>query len=333
MTIGAPIDSSPNAGATCQSFLIFGIAPSCSLLGVDPAARWTMQTPSGNWVIKRARVRAGASVGPMVFTVIRVLRSQAKSGSGAICCTVPVESGVFTPAPNAVTEVPTHMPVVNTVESIDGEPVEVIDYLGISLLDPSATLPLHQATTGADPAAGAGLSYFIPAMRQGQQALQSGGVSNVMPLIAADLDPAPTTAVPPGATNGPGGFNLLPRTRLLRNGTRARLGAQVPGPGLLRALQPRVRTRAAARSTATTSRHRRKQRKMRSPQLIASAKRRVKRAGKAYVTIRLTGLGKRLLRKRGKLKVPVKFVFKPEGGAAVGKTRAVTFRKPHHRRR
>ena len=57
---------------------------------------------------------------------------------------------------------PVNLPVANMVENIDGEPVEVVDYLGITLLDLSSSLPLHQATSAADPGVGATLSYFIP---------------------------------------------------------------------------------------------------------------------------------------------------------------------------
>ena len=57
------------------------------------------------------------------------------------------EPGVFTPAPNAVTEALSQSPGADAVESIDGEPVEVIDYLRMSLLVLRChTLPLHQAT-------------------------------------------------------------------------------------------------------------------------------------------------------------------------------------------
>lgn len=327
VTVGAPLGLSANAGNSCQGFVLVGVPPSCTIFGVDTAGAWTSQTPRGNWVITRARVRTGPSVGPMTFTVIRVLRSQAGSPpTGAICCTVPFESPVFVPAPNAVNEVPVNLPAVNTVEVVDGEPIEVVDYLGISMLDLSSSLPMHVATSAVDPEASASLSYFIPAMRAGQQALQAGGQAAMTPLVNGDYQPAragtppragPPVAVPPPPVPTP--FRLLPGFTLLPGGTRARLGVDAPGPGLLRAFAPR---RGGARVSKGSKR--------RPGRLLVPTKRRVKKAGKAYIAIKLGRAGKARLRMRGKLTVRVKLTFRPSGGKALTRTRRVTFRKPHN---
>lgn len=326
VTVGAPLGLSANAANSCQGFVLVGVPPSCTIFGVDAGGAWTSQTPRGNWVITRARVRTGPSVGPMTFTVIRVLRSQAGSPpTGAICCTVPFESPVFVPAPNTVNEVPVNLPAVNTVEVVDGEPIEVVDYLGISMLDLSSSLPAHVATSAADPGASGSLSYFIPAMRAGQQALQAGGRPGMTPLINGDYQPAPApappVATPPVAVTPPAAvpppFRLLPGFTLLPGGTRARLGIDAPGPGLLRAFAPRPR--GARVSNASRSRQGR---------LLVPAKRRVRKAGRAYIAIKLATAGKARLRKHGKLNVRVKLTFKPSGGKAVTRTKPVTFRKP-----
>lgn len=205
VTIGPPLTFPANVTGGCTPAVVFVApgfpgAPSCTMLGADTAGQWTMQTPRGQWVITRARVRAGANVGPMAFTVIQALRSQATPNpnlprppgspavGGLICCTAPFESQVFTPAPNSVTQIATRLPVKNTVDVIDGEPVEVVDYLAISTLSPATSPPVHQAAAG--PAATAQASYIAPAIRAGQQRLADGtALTPTLPLVQGDLEP------------------------------------------------------------------------------------------------------------------------------------------------
>lgn len=191
VTLGPPLTTPATVTGGCTPAIVFVAvgpgAPSCTLLGADPAGQWTMQTPRGQWVITRARVRAGANVGPMAFTIIEALRSQATGGgnpAGIICCTVPVESQVFTPAPNTVTQVNVRLPVKNTVEIIDREPIEVVHYLAISTLSPATSPPVFQG-------AGAGqTSYIAPAIRAGQQRLSDGtSLTPSTPLIQGDYEP------------------------------------------------------------------------------------------------------------------------------------------------
>jgi len=256
VTVGAPLNLPANVAEGCQGFVIFGTPPSCTVFGLDSRGAWSSQTPRGSWTITTARVRTGLSVGPMAFTVVRSLRSQAGSpASGAICCSVPAESPVFVPAPNTVNEIPVSLPVTNTVEDIEGEPVEVVDYLGVSMLDLSSSLPLHRATSAADPAVSAGLSYFIPAMRRGQQALQAGGATELVPLVNGDYQPAPARgpaccAPSRRSRDAPGRAPPAPRsgTAGAAAGARARRGAGATG----RACWPR-RGAGSSRQAGPTS--------------------------------------------------------------------------------
>ena len=185
VTSGAPLNLQPTNNRGCGEILSFsGPPPSCTLLGNDTSGAWTSQTPRGNWVITTGRVRTGPRVGPMTFTVIRATRSQAKGGGRLICCSVPVESQVFTPRANAINEIPVNLPVKNTVDVIDGEPIEVVDYLGISLLDLNSTAP---AATGSS---SENLSYIAPALRRGREAIQDGAMGNVRVLVNGEFQPA-----------------------------------------------------------------------------------------------------------------------------------------------
>ncbi len=214
VTIGPPIANLPaNVAPGCDDpniilWVIPPPPPSCTLLGNDPTGAWTSQVPRGEWVIRTARVRTGPRVGPMVFTVIRATRSQAGAG-GLICCRTPVESQVFTPAPNSVNEVPVNLPVKNTVDVIDGEPIETVDYLGISLLTAGTTsVPMHVPAAGGFGSSSM-TSYIAPAIRAGQERLSDGTVmfNNVL-LVNGEADPAGGGGGGGGGAPGVTGFDL-----------------------------------------------------------------------------------------------------------------------------
>ena len=193
VTVGAPLNVPANAsGVGCEALVYIGPAPpSCTILGNDISGAWTSQTPRGEWVITTARVRTGPRVGPMAFTVIRATRSQAGAG-GLICCRVPVESQVFTPRPNSINAIPVRLPVKNTVDVINGEPIETVDYLGISLLTLGSSGPV--ASVGESES----LSFIAPAIRQGQERIADGSRGSARVLVNGEYEPA-------GAGGGGGG--------------------------------------------------------------------------------------------------------------------------------
>lgn len=174
--IGAPMNlpvDMPGAEG-CEAMVLpplratMGVPPSCTLMSPITPGGGTSQTPRGHWVVVSARVRTGPRTGPMVFSVVRVMRSQAggvTNPSGAICCVVPFESQVFTPPPNSVFTVPVRLPVRNTVEPVEGERIEIVDYLGITPLTLQSTLPLRVGSGGT------GALSFAPGIRAGGQAL------------------------------------------------------------------------------------------------------------------------------------------------------------------
>jgi hypothetical protein len=201
VTIGAPLNLPANPGPTpypnntfffsptagCDYILAppgGPVAPSCTFLGNDVSGAWTSQVPRGEWVITTGRVRTGPRVGPMVFTVIRATRSQAGAGA-LICCRVPVESQVFTPAPNSINAIPVNLPVKNTVDVIEGEPIETVDYLGISLLSLASSAPAHIPAGGTS----ANTSYIAPAVRAGQERIADGTLGGNILLVNGEAQP------------------------------------------------------------------------------------------------------------------------------------------------
>jgi hypothetical protein len=348
VTVGAPLTVPANFPEGCESTVLpplrltIPIPTSCTYWGFDSAGSWTSQTPRGGWRIVRARVRTGARVGPMRFTVVRAMRSQAGTvdnggPAGVICCTVPFESQVFTPQPNTVNQVPVNLPVVNTVEPIDGEPVEIVDYLGITLLSLDSSVPFHAA-----PGSSSIASYIAPGLRAGGQGSMTGSLPGGVLLVNGDYvgegagqPQTPLPLRPPNLAPAPippsNAFTLRPGARLLAGGNAARLGLGLPGAGLLRAASP-ARAARGAQAGAAAKRKRaggRGKAKRRGKPLLRPTTLRVERAGKATISVRLTRAGRKLRARRGgRLRIPVRLTFTPTGGSPATKTRRVTFAKP-----
>lgn len=335
VTVGAPLNLPANVAAGCEDTVlpplrpVIGVPATCTYWGLDSAGSWTSQTPRGGWRIVRARVRTGPRVGPMAFTVIRAMRSQAGTvdnggPAGIICCTAPFESQVFVPQPNTVNEIPVNLPVVNTVEVIDGEPVEVVDYLGITLLSLDSSLPLHAAAGSSSTG-----SFIAPGIRAGGQSLVSGPFANRVVLVNADYvaegagQPRQVAPLPIGPPSN--AFTLQPGVRLLRSGNAARLGLGLPGAGVLRAASPA--RAAAARADAAANRKRGKAKRRGKP-LLRPSTLHVESAGPVKISVRLTRAGRKLRARRGRLRIPITLTFTPTGGAPATKTRRVTFAKP-----
>lgn len=372
-TSGAPLTLPANESEGCEALVApslrsyVGVPSSCVFFGSDPGGAWTSQAPSGSWVITRASVRAGSRVGPMAFVVLQAMRSQATPANpptapgtpvvgGLICCTVTAESKAFTPTPNTVTEVPVSLPAVNTVENLEGEPVEVVDYLGIAVLNLESSLPIHLAAAG-QPGATSVSSYLIPkatgGVSVGEEILIEGAEQGWTPLVAGDFQapptaptapvapappvaptaPAPTTPAAPPTTSAPANaFTILPHVKLLGRGTRARVRVHLPGPGLLQATAPAARAKPAR--AAVSRRHRRGRRTAgRKHRVLLAAFHRHEPAGTATILLRLTRAGRRRLAHHRKLKVRVKLTFTPDGGSPASRTRTLTFRRHPQRRK
>ena len=309
VTVGAPLNVPANAsGVGCEALVYIGPAPpSCTILGNSISGSWTSQTPRGNWVITTARVRTGPRVGPMVFTVIRATRSQAGAG-GLICCRTPVESQVFTPRPNAINEVAVRLPVKNTVDVINGEPIETVDYLGISLLTLDSSGPV--ATTDESES----LSFIAPAIRQGQERLADGSRGSARVLVNGEYQPD----VGGGGGGGGGGdvADLL-APALSRFGlSRSRFAAAGRGGSIAAKVGTTVRYRLSEAATVTFRVRRKGARK--------PLKGSFAHKGKAGAnTLRFTG---RLRRKKLKLGSYVMSATSKDAAGNVAKVKRLRFR-------
>jgi hypothetical protein len=291
VTVGADLNQTPAFEAGCGALLI----PPQSCAFFDPL---NSQTPPGRWRVTSARVRTGPSSGPMRITMIQALRSKSGAG-GIICCTASSQGPVFTPPASSTVRVNLNLPAVNTTQVIDNEQIEVIDYLGISLMNQSGSIAFAFSQFGS--------TFFDGAFSVGETRL-GGGLPSLAPMIRANLEAcAGSSASGPSASATPCAplrFSLSPRVRLLRNGKVARVIARVPRRGTLRLTQ-------AGRGKT----------------LIRSASSKAKKAGNVGLKARLNRKGKRVLKRRGRVKAKVRVRFKPNSGKASVRKLRVVFRR------
>jgi hypothetical protein len=160
--VGAPLTQPPNATGGCELAVIHPqfATPSCTFMAASH------QVPRGEWTLTQASVRTGPRTGPMQFVVLRAMRSQAQPPgqppAGVICCQAPFVSQVFTPPPNQTTTIAVSLPMTNGVIDMSGEPVEIVDYLGLTVLTPASSLPLIGGQ-------GSLISAFLPGMGQSME--------------------------------------------------------------------------------------------------------------------------------------------------------------------
>ena len=99
----------------------------------------------------------------------------------------------------------------------------------------------------------------------------------------------------------------------------------VPAPGVIVASDGSTAAASAARSEIFASAKKKKKAK-KKPALIRTTTVNAAQAGPVTVTIRPTKAGKKILRKKGRLKAKVKFVFTPTGGLPATQFKTVTIK-------
>lgn len=167
----------------------FAGAPTCTYLGVGGLGgqQEVAQTPPGRGVVTRLFVKAGPIVGPMQITVLKALRTTVPGMRGlsgiAACCFYDGATGVFTPAPNAVTTLNVRLPVRNEFIANFGE---AVDYLGITVLAPGVPVPAQDLGQPGNVQLPSALAFF-PHVKPGDERADGAGVGAVVPLVAADI--------------------------------------------------------------------------------------------------------------------------------------------------
>lgn len=222
------------------------------------------------------------------------------------CCSVLAMSPVFTPAANAVTQIPVNFRVRQDLTP-DENGIYVSDQLALSVLAPNVPIP-----AALDGQASVGIWY--PAWQAvGEQRAGRAGGSQLNVLMNADWDPVGSPAAPPPGTSpaAPGAVRAVSipnRQALVRNGLarlalRCGLDRNCVGRVLL---QNRVAGGGARASAALLARPAKR------TVTYGSAKFRIKPGKRLMVRVKLNRKGKRLTNKRARAKVWVNLKMKDQ---------------------
>jgi hypothetical protein len=344
-TIGADLNRPANAQITCTN------NPSPAFLGVlavpppfNQSCTWmnngsisnqaeSFVLPSVNGTITNVRVRVGAATAPMQVAVLQAYR-----GAVTGCCTGVRMSQVFTPAPNSVTQVAVNLPFGTNVvgqdpavpPSANPDLTAVFSVLGLSVLASNVPLPLHDTGVHSVDNLGGQVTYACyPAVTQPDQQCVTGtngiGSSGFVALMQADWvatgAPPPVTlpgpAQPPAVAQAiqgaqPPRFTLARRVVPVRRGVAVfslDCGGGLPCTGRVQ-LVP-----LAGRAAATLQRRPRR--------TYGSTAVNVAPGTKKAVRVRLNAAGRKLLRKRRRVRLRLQYV----SGAATTNLGTVTLRR------
>ncbi|HET9162318.1 MAG TPA: choice-of-anchor L domain-containing protein [Solirubrobacterales bacterium] len=149
---------------------------------------------------------------------------------------------------------------------------------------------------------------------------------------------SPPSSSPPSSPAPSNQFSLGPSVKFKNGGTKATLTVVVPGPGTVTASSPvkgAIASRVDALNASVSATHHGKKghKKHKKKPLLLPASVHAGAAGPVTITVKLSGTGKALLAKKGKLTVPVTIGFTPDGGTAgTPKATTVTFKKRHHKK-
>ncbi len=215
--LGQPATNTTTCGAGIPPLFFTGIgSPSCMYFSSAPGP--TPYAP-GTGTVTAVRVRVGNVTGPMQVVVMRSLYQNHAGDPGHpffACCFVQSYGPIFTPQPNAVTEVPTNLPVTEepTPPPEDTTTNAAGDFLALSVLASNVPIPMsidnQTLDTGFYPAPTAGTvpapspnPLFGASFSAGQVLLNAefnagggggGGGGAVVP-VAPTLRTAPIPAV------------------------------------------------------------------------------------------------------------------------------------------
>jgi hypothetical protein len=153
--------------------------------------------------------------------------------------------------------------------------------------------------------------------------------------------PPPAPGAPPAPAPPSNKFQPGSSASFGKSNTSATLTVVVPGPGVLTAgstsagaataraaIARRAEAAAKAKTPAKGKKKAKKKakKKVKKPLLNASTVR-ATQAGPVQITVSLSGTGKALLAKKGKLTIPVTLTFTPDGGTPASQVQTVTFKK------
>lgn len=239
--------------------------------------------PEGVGVITRARVRVGTTTGLMQFAIGRAQLDRNKEpGQQLLCCIWRAAGPEITPAPNSITEVTLNEPVEYVRDFQSNQ--DLFDNLALSILQAGVPVPAAPTESGFGTTSTAGACW--PAVQRGAAYCLPGGPGNYAVLFNADWESDPT---------GSGGNSTVDLAKefawVRRNAARVRLkcllAQECAGLLQLQNAKPAGAATTAAGRTVTYGR---------ADFKIAAGKTKT-------VKVKLRNAGRKLMRKRRKVKV------------------------------
>jgi hypothetical protein len=186
-TFGADLNRVPDNVVGCNEYFLtvsFGTvsSPSCSFGSQNLGTGENGFPPAGRGVITKVRVRVGPVTGPMQIVVEEALRADNPVDPGRptyACCKAVDASPVFTPTPNAITEVKVRLPIRQDIAPDPATGNYVDQHLVLSVLAPDVPIPASE-----DPNAVFG--GRTPAWAVGEERVDSWGGQGYTVLFNAD---------------------------------------------------------------------------------------------------------------------------------------------------
>lgn len=303
----------PGVDAFGGQFIYFTNVSTCTWIaaGRNGGQAENSLVPSGVGTVTNVRVKVGPITGPMQVVVLRAIRSALGPvdpmgfdpmgnpvpgpGVNVACCAEVGRSGVFTPAPNAITNVAVNLPVK---ADIVPNPITLaydFDLLGLSVLAPGVPVPVHDTGNYQDITGPASAIYF-PAIGPQQERADTFGTVGYQLLMQADWVPVQ------GGVPGGGIVTLVvPVATVQQNFLLLSLACNQATPcvGALRIQNQGAAGNAVALASAAVQSATRHARAAKVPRPVTFAKSQftIPPGQTQQVPAKLTRKGKRMLRK------------------------------------
>ena len=186
--------------------------PSCTwgspLFDIGNAAAGGLDVPATGTVYQ-VKLRVGATTGPMQLVVLRTFFDPNDIVNNQ-CCRAEALSSVFTPVANGITTLNVDLPVSEGEESTATGPIDVLDQIGLSVLETGVPIPvINDTSQGVD---GEPVDdYMEPAMTLGETHLAADPDGYALDMQATWYPPgqSPATVVIPAQTVRVTGTNAL----------------------------------------------------------------------------------------------------------------------------
>ncbi len=202
---GADLSRTANSTVKCGDPIPYAFAwgsSSCTWWGIGSAtdSSEAAMVPYPGGTVRRVWVKTGPVTGPMKVTVIGLIRAEGSTASPG-CCFYRRESQVFTPAPNAVSEIAVNLPVRHELNPITN--AWDYDVLALTVLDPSVPVPAHYTGVANPSGLGIASASMYPALEASNpERVDTYALAEFQTLLRAELEL--------GTAGGGGGGGITP---------------------------------------------------------------------------------------------------------------------------